>query len=183
MSASNEPLASATKATIESLRTLADAALASAEQVLALNVRTARSAIEDGAAKAATLAAAKAPVDLVELQKSLAQPGLQKAVEYSRSLGEISASARGELAKAVEAYLATVQQQSGELLKSMAKQAPVGSDAALANLQTAFDIASSSFDSFKQFAKQLGEVAEANVAAANRAALAAADAASKVSPA
>ena len=103
------------------------------------------------------------------IQASLAQPNVEKAVAYSRSVYEISAQTQEELSKMVEAQFADFQKQVGSLLDKASKSAPAGSDVAVAAVRSAIAAASSAFDNMNKAAKQVAEIAEANVAAATNA--------------
>ena len=85
-----EQFAAANKTNIETLLTLANTAFASAERLAALNLNTARSLLEDGVANTKALLAAKDVQELTNLQISLAQPVVEKAVAYTRSVYEIT---------------------------------------------------------------------------------------------
>ncbi|MBN8502743.1 MAG: phasin family protein, partial [Sphingomonadales bacterium] len=81
-----EQFASANKATIDSLLSLANTALASAERIAALNLNTARSVLEDSVSGAKAMMGAKDVQEALSIQASLAQPNVEKAVAYSRSV-------------------------------------------------------------------------------------------------
>jgi len=162
-----EQLATANKATVDSLLSLANTALASAERIAALNLNTARSLMEDSVSGAKALMGAK---DVQEaIQASLAQPNVEKAVAYSRSVYEISAQTQEELSKMVEAQFGDFQKTVAGLLDQAAKSAPAGSDVAVAAVKSAIAAANSAFDNMNKAAKQVAEIAEANVAAATNA--------------
>ena len=97
-----EQFAAANKTNIETLLTLANTAFASAERLAALNLNTARSLLEDGVANTKALLAAKDVQELVNLQVSLAQPIVEKAVAYARSVYEISSQSQEEMSKVFE---------------------------------------------------------------------------------
>lgn len=166
---SPEQFAVANKAAVDSLLSLANTALASAERVAALNLNTARSVLEDGVANAKALMGAKDVQEAVSMQAGLAQPGVEKAVAYSRSVYEISAQAQEELSKALEAQFSEFQKQVASLLDTAAKSAPAGSDVAVAAVKSAVAAATSAFDNMNKAAKQVAEITEANVAAATNA--------------
>jgi phasin family protein len=113
MSINPEQFAAANKATVDSLLSVANTALASAERIAALNLNTVRSALEDSVSGAKSVMAAKDPQEALKLQSSLTQPAVEKAVAYSRSVYEITSQTQQELAKMVEA-------QFGDFQKSMA---------------------------------------------------------------
>ncbi|MCL2830010.1 MAG: phasin family protein [Betaproteobacteria bacterium] len=164
-----EQFAAANKATVESLLSLANTALASAERVAALNLNTARSFLEDGVNNAKALMSAKDPQEALALHASLAQPNVEKAVTYSRSIYEISTQTQEEFSRLLESQFGEFQSQVASLLDKAAKSAPAGSDVAVAAVKSAIAAANSAFDSMNKAAKQVAEIAEANVAAATNA--------------
>ena len=164
-----EQLAGANKANVEAMLTLANTAFASAERLAALNLNTARAILEDGVANAKAMLGAKDVQELMSLQASLAQPAIEKAVAYSRSVYEISAQTQEEFSKLVEAQFAEVNKNVASTLDKAAKNAPAGSDVAVAAVKSAIAAANSAYDSMTKAAKQVAEIAEANVAAATSA--------------
>lgn len=169
-----EQVASANKANIESLLTVANTAFASAERLAALNLNTARSLLEDSLANAKTLMAAKDIQELMSLQASLAQPAVEKAVAYSHDVYEIAAQTQEELRKLAEAQFAEANKVMTVALDKAAKSAPAGSDVAVAAVKSAIAAANTAYDSMSKAAKQVAELAEANVAATANAAVKAA---------
>ncbi len=164
-----EQLASSNKANIEALLTIANTAFASAERLAALNLNTARSILEDSVTTAKTLLGAKDVQELVGLQSTLSQPALEKAVAYSRSLYEIATQTQEELTKVVEAQYSDINKNVSTALDKAVKNAPAGSDVAVAAVKSALAAANSAYDSVTKAAKQVAEIAEANVAAATNA--------------
>lgn len=164
-----EQFAAANKATVDSLLSLANTALASAERVAALNLHTARALIEDGMSNTKALLGAKDVQEAMSVQASLAQPNVEKAVAYSRSVYEISAQTQEEISKIVESQFTEFNKSVATLLDKAAKSAPAGSDVAVAAVKSAIAAANSAFDSMNKAAKQVAEIAEANVAAATNA--------------
>ncbi|MDK9724907.1 MAG: phasin family protein [Sterolibacteriaceae bacterium MAG5] len=164
-----EQLASANKANVENLLTVANTAFASAERLAALNLNTARTLLEDSVSNAKSLLAAKDVQELLSLQTALAQPALDKAVAYARSLYEISTQTQEEFGKIFEAQFAEVNKNVSTVLDKAAKNAPAGSDVAVAAVKSAIAAANSAYDTMTKAAKQVAEIAEANVAAATSA--------------
>ena len=164
-----EQFAATNKANIETLLTLANTAFASAERLAALNLNTARSLLEDGVANTKALLAAKDVQELVNLQASLAQPIVEKAVAYARSVYEITSQSQEEVSKVMESQVAEINKGVASALDKAAKSAPAGSDVAVAAVKSAIAAANSAYDSMSKAAKQVAEIAEANVAAATNA--------------
>jgi phasin family protein len=174
-----EQFAAANKASVDSLLSLANTALASAERIAALNLNTARSMLEDGVANTKAILGAKDPQEAMAVQASLAQPSVEKAVAYTRSIYEISAQSKEEVAKLLEGQFGDFQKQVAGLLDQAAKSAPAGSDVAVAAVKSAIAAATSAFDNMNKAAKQVADIAEANVTAATNATVKAVGATSK----
>jgi len=164
-----EQFAAANKASVDAMLTLANTALASAERIAALNLNTARSMLEDGVANAKAMLGAKDAQEFFSVQASIAQPSLEKAVAYSRSVYEISAQSKEEISKLIEAQFADFQKQVLALLEKATKNAPAGSDVAVSAVKSAIAADTSAFDSMNKAAKQVADIAETNVAAATNA--------------
>ncbi|MBP9712846.1 MAG: phasin family protein [Sterolibacterium sp.] len=157
------------KANVEALLNLANTVFASAERFAALNLNTARSLLEDSVANTKALLGAKDIQELVALQATLAQPTVEKALAYSRSVYEITAQTQEEISKVVEAQFAEANKTVTTALDKAAKNAPAGSDVAVAAVKSAIAAANSAYDSISKAAKQVAEITEANVAAATNA--------------
>jgi phasin family protein len=164
-----EQLSTANKANVETLLTIANTAFASAERLAALNLNTARVLLEDAVGNAKSLLAAKDAQELMSLQGALAQPALEKAVAYSRSVYEIATQTQEELNKVLEGQFAEINKNVSTALDKAVKNAPAGSDVAVAAVKSAIAAANSAYDSMTKAAKQVAEMTEANVAAATSA--------------
>ena len=159
----------ANKTNVEALLTLANTAFASAERLAALNLNTARGLLEDSVNNTKALLGAKDVQELVSLQSTMTQPGVEKAVAYSRNIYEIATQTQEEIAKIIEAQFSEANKTVANALDKAAKNAPAGSDVAVAAVKSAIAAASSAYDSLTKAAKQVAEVTEANVAAATNA--------------
>lgn len=164
-----DQIAAANKANVETALTFANTAFASAERIAALNLNTARTLLEESVSTAKSLMAAKDAQELVSLQGSLAQPSIDKAIAYSRSLYEIATQTQEEFSKIFEAQFAEVNKNVATALDKAAKNAPAGSDVAVAAVKSAIAAANSAYDTITKAAKQVAEITEANVAAATSA--------------
>ena len=169
MYATPENFAAANKAGIETLLSFANAAFAGVERLAALNLNTARTLLEDSVANAKTTMAIKDLQDFVALQSNLAQPAVEKAVAYAKSVYQIAAQSQEEFSKLFEGQVAEINKAGAEALDKAAKSAPAGSDVAVAAVKSAIAAANSAYDSVTKAAKQVAEIAEANVAAATSA--------------
>jgi phasin family protein len=168
MSINTEQFSAANRATVDSLLSVANTALASAERIAALNLNTARAALEDTASGVQSVLGAKDPQAALAAQKALAQPAVEKAVAYSRSVYEITSQTQQELAKMVEAQFGEFQKNVAGMVELAGKSAPAGSESAIAVIQNAIAAANSAFGNMSAVAKQFSEAAQANMTAATR---------------
>lgn len=164
-----EEFAAANKANIENLLTVANSAFANVERLSALNLNTARTLLEESLANTKAMLAAKDAQELISLQSALVQPLVEKAVAYNRSVYEIASQGQEEVSKLFEAQISELNKNLAAALDKAAKSAPAGSDVAVAAVKSAIAAANSAYDSVNKAAKQVAEIAEANVAAATSA--------------
>jgi phasin family protein len=174
MTVNTEKFVAANKAAVDSLLSVANTALASAERIAALNLNTARAALEDTVSGVQAIAGAKSPQDIASVATALTQPAIEKATAYARSVYEITSQSQGELTKMIEAQFGDFQKTIAGLVEQAAKSAPAGSESALAAVQNAMAAATSAFGNMNVVAKQFAEQAQTNVAAATKAVTAAA---------
>jgi phasin family protein len=170
-----EQFAAANKASVDALLSLANTALASAERIAALNLNTARSMLENGVANTKAVLGAKDPREALSLSAAQIKPAVEQSVAYNRSLYEISAQTKEEVSKQLESQFGDFQKQVASLLEKTAKNAPAGSDVAVAAVKSALEAANSAFDNMKNVVKQATELTEANLAKATSTAINAAN--------
>ena len=165
MAINTEQFAAANKATVDSLLSVANTALASAERITALNLNTARATLEDSVSNVKAALGAKDPKEAAIMQSSLAQPAVEKAIAYARSIQEISTETQQEFAKMIEAQFGGFQKTVNNLLEQATKSAPSGSEGAVTAIQNAISAANLAFGKMNTVAKQFTDAAQANVAA------------------
>ena len=165
-----EQIAAANRAGVEAIVGLANSQLAAFERLSALNVNATKAAYDDGIGHAKAMLNARDVQELVNLNAATAQPALEKAIAYSRSVYDVASQTQGELAKFLEARTAELNKNLVGLLDKVSKNAPAGSDAAVAAVNSALAAANSVYESFNKVAKQVAEIAETNFAAATTAA-------------
>jgi hypothetical protein len=102
----------------------------------------------------------------VNLQSTLATPAIEKAIAYSKSVYEVATETNAELSKVAEKRVAEWNENFTALLDKAVKNAPAGSDVAVAGIKSMLAAANSAYDNFAKVTKQATEIAEANVAAA-----------------
>lgn len=157
-----EQFIAAQKANVETAFGLANKAFEGVEKVVELNVQAAKSALNDAAENTKAALSAKDAQELLSLQASLLQPATEKAVAYGRQVYDIAAATNAEVSKVVEAQVAELQKNILAVVDSAVKNAPAGSENAVALVKSAVAAASNAYESVQKAAKQAAEVAESN---------------------
>lgn len=166
MSLTNEQILAAYKANLETLFGLTNKAFEGVEKLIELNVTASRAALNEAASHTQAAFAAKDAQELLALQASLFQPLAEKAASYSRHLYDIATGTTAEFTKVAEAQTAEAQKNFALLVDSATKNAPAGSESAVAAMKNAVSVASNAFESVQKAVKQATEAAEANFSAA-----------------
>ena len=162
-----EQFAAASKANLDAVAGLSQTAFAGFERVVELNLAAGKAAVSESFANAQSLLAAKNPQELLAAQAALVQPAFEKSASYSRHLYDIASSTGAELSKAVEGKVAEGQAAVKSLVEANLKNAPAGSDAAVAAFKTAYEASQTAAETLQKVAKQAAETAQANLKAAS----------------
>ena len=161
-----EQIQAANKATVEALLAVANTQFTALEKLATIQASAVKSAFEDSVANTRALLSAKDVQEFVTLQNSFTQPTIEKAIAYSKSVYEVATEANAELSKVAERRVAEWNENFVTLLDKVSKNAPAGSDVAVAAVKSMLAAANSAYDNLSKAAKQATEIAEANVAAA-----------------
>ncbi|MEO6354176.1 MAG: TIGR01841 family phasin [Burkholderiaceae bacterium] len=138
----------------------------SVEKVVALNLAAVKASSEESTAAAKQLLAAKDPQEFLALITDQAKLNAEKAQSYGRTLAEIASSTTAELNKATEAQVAETKDKITALVSEFTKNAPAGSEQAVAMLKSVIDNASAGYEQLNKTTKQATATAEAHVAKA-----------------
>ncbi|MDO8418674.1 MAG: phasin family protein [Rubrivivax sp.] len=174
-----EQMIAAHKANVETLFGLTAKAFEGVEKLVELNLQVARTTLTEAAETTQAALAVKDAQELLALQASLLQPAAEKAASYSRHLYDIMAGTQAEVAKVTESQLADSQKKVLALVDNAVKNAPAGSESAVALVKSAVAAANNAFDSVQKATKQATEVAEANFQAMTNSAVKATQTATK----
>lgn len=161
-----EQIQAAGKANVEAFLAVANAQFAALEKLANLNANAVKNAFDDSMTNTRALLGAKDVQELVAMQNTLAQPAVEKAIAYSKSVYELATQTNTELSKVAERRVAEWNENFVSMLDKVSKNAPAGSDVAVAAVKSMIAAANSAYDNFNKVAKQATEIAEANVAAA-----------------
>jgi phasin family protein len=142
---------------------LANQAVTGVERLTDLNLKALKSTMADSAAQTEALFSVKDVQGMLALQNSDLKAAAEKASAYSRELYEIASGFGGEFAKAAEARAAEAQKQINAFVDSAVKNAPKGTEQAVAALQSAVATAGTAFESVQKAVKQASEQAAASI--------------------
>ncbi len=157
-----EQVATAYKSNIETLFGLTSKAFEGVEKLVELNLQVAKAAMGEAAQTTKAALSVKDAQELMALQAGLLQPAAEKAAAYSRHLYDIAAATSAEVSKAVEATTSDAQAKFLSVVDSAVKNAPAGSENAVALVKSAVAAANNAFEGVQKAVKQATETAEAN---------------------
>jgi phasin family protein len=169
MSAIPEQVLARQKATVETLVAAHSAMFAGFEKLVDLNLKVMKATFDELSLTSQQAATLRDPQEATAWLSSFAQPSAEKALAYGKHVYDIVASVQGELSKLGESQVAEGQKQLLDAVDELAKNAPAGSESALAMLKNTLATANSAYDSVNKAARQAAQAAESNINAATNA--------------
>ncbi len=160
-----EQVMASQKANMETLLGLTSKAFESVEKIVELNMAASKAALAETGENAKAMLSVKDAQELMALQSGLMQPLAEKTAAYSRHLYEIASGTTSEFTKAMEGQAAQAQQQFTGMMDTATKNAPAGSEAAVAVMKSAVAAATNALESVQKAVKQATDVAESNFTA------------------
>ena len=153
------------KATFEATLAYAQASLASAEQLLKLNLDAARNTLEQASKNTSQLLSTQDPQDLLQLRSKIAQINMQQTASYAQSVYEIVSQSQASLTKLTEEQFSRLNQDMSANADHLAKGAP-GADIAAASVKSTLAATNAMMESLNRASKQFAELSEASIKAA-----------------
>ena len=150
------------KANIETMVGLTSKAFEGVEKIVELNLTASKTALAEMSDHAKAIFSVKDAQELLALQSGLMQPLAEKTAAYSRHLYDIASGSTAEFSKAFEEQAADTQKKFMGLVDTAAKNAPAGSETAVAVMKSAVAAANNALESVQKAVKQATEVAESN---------------------
>ncbi len=157
-----EQIIAAQKSQIDTLFGLTQKAFEGVEKLVELNLQATKAALSESANNTQALLSVKDGQELLNLQASMVQPLAEKTVAYSRHLYDIAAGTGAEFSKAAEATATDTQKKFMAVVDNAAKNAPAGSETAVAVMKSAVSAANNAIESVQKAVKQATDMAEAN---------------------
>lgn len=165
-----EQFSNATKASFDAqfavFTALTTKAIDGMEKLVDLNLAATRANLEESAAATRQLLSIKDPQEFLNLSQAQAKPNAEKALAYGRKLASIASSTQNEFSKAAEAQITDTNRKVIALVDEVSKNAPAGSEAAIAAIKSVIGNANAGFEQMSKAGKQALEAMEANLNAA-----------------
>jgi len=166
-----EQFANATKALfefqLETFNTLTSKAVQGVEQVVALNLATAKAQMEEQLATGKELSQSSDPKAAMSLAAAKVQPGVAGAAAYNEQLGAIIAEIREEFSRAADAHMTEAKSTLSALIYDVTKNVRPGSENAVQIVKTAIDNASAGYEQVTKATKQAVASVEEQIAKAS----------------
>lgn len=169
-----DQFASTQKANLDTLQGLSAKAFTGFEKFAELNLAAAKALLSESFEYTQSLLAVKDVQQFISLQTGLVAPSAEKAAAYGRHVYGIAVEASAEFTKAFESKAAEGQKAFGQAVDSLTKNAPAGTESAVAVLKSALASSHSAIESAQSAARQALSIAESNVTAVTEKALTAA---------
>ena len=142
-----------------------------ADKLLQLNVAAARALLQDGHAHVKQSLDAQDPRELLALQSTSIQPLAEKATSYAQQVYQILTATQAEFVRAVEVQAEAQQARTEQVLDSFSRNAPAGSETAVAAVKSALNAQNAAYESARKAAKQVVDLAQSNIDAVTAAAV------------
>ena len=166
-----EQIMASHKANIETMFGLTHKAFEGIEKLVELNVQATKAALAETANHAQAVMGVKDAQELMALQAGMVQPLAEKTAAYSKHLYDIAAAAGADMTKNIEAQAAETQKKVMTLVDSATKNAPAGSETAVAAMKSAVAAANNAFETVQKAVKQATDMAETSFNTASATAL------------
>ena len=156
------------KAGADMMAALMQAAFNSVEQLAALNFAATREFFDVTTQNAHQLLNIKDPQDLVKMNTTMAQPNVQKMIEYSNNLYALAAKLQKDMTAILEAQYGNLTRTVASTLEQSGT-AVAGGDVFASTMKSMLDTANAAYGNLTQMTRQLTEMADANLQAATSA--------------
>ncbi|MEF8701487.1 MAG: phasin family protein [Candidatus Accumulibacter sp. UW26] len=163
-----EKLAQSQQANAQVMMTLVRTAFHGLEQLSALNLAASRELFNSSASGAQQMLGVKDPKELGNIAGAIARPNVEKLLEYSRSLYELSANMQREITSVMEDQYTNIRQGAAGLIDKSGAS-PIAGDVFGSAMKQMMNASTTAFENISQMAKQMTDIVDTNVKAASTA--------------
>ena len=136
------------------------------QRLAEVNLEAARSAMEQSAEQIRALLAAKDVNTLTNLVATFAQPSAEKFTAYAQAVYAITSETNADLTKMVQQQIARQNEQLAAAIEELAKNAPSGSEGAMAFIRQAMATANSNYEQLNDSMKRYLDMGAAQMGGA-----------------
>lgn len=179
MSYTPEQFVATNQSNFQALAVLATQSFAGFEKLVELNLATAKAVLGEAFNHTSAALGAKDAQELLALQVGMLQPMTEKFAAYGQNVYTIATGTGAEFSKTIEAKFSEAQAALTDAMENFLKNAPAGTETAVAAFKSAVTASKSVIESAQSSARKAAEVVESNFAAAANQATSAATSSSK----
>ena len=166
-----ETFTAAQKTNLQAVQGLTQQAFAGVEKLVELNLAASKAAMGESFTHLQALMGAKDVKDAVALQTAFVQPMAAKSAAYLQHVQSIATDSNAGFTAAVEAKLAETQKAFGVAVDGLVKNAPAGSEAAVAAFKNAVTTSQNAMESAQVSMKKATEMAQTSFATVSKQAM------------
>jgi len=160
-----EQFTATNKANLQALEGMTTQAFSGIEKLVELNMTASKALLSESFRHIQSVLGAKDAQELLALQSGLLKPLAEKSAAYAQHVQTIVTGSGAEFIKAVEAKTAEAQKAFNGVVENLAKNAPAGSESAVAAFKNALTAGQNAVESAQTSAKKAVEVAQSNFTA------------------
>ena len=161
-----EQFTATNKANLQALQGFTTQAFSGLEKLVELNMAASKAVLEESFAHTQAVLGAKDPKEVLALQSGLLKPLADKSAAYAQHVQAILTGSTADFTKAVEAKTAEAQKAFDGVLENLTKNAPAGSETAVAAFKSALTAGQNAIETAQAQAKKAVETAQATFTAA-----------------
>lgn len=160
-----EQFTATSKSNVQAMAAFGTNVFASYEKLVELNLAASKAMMTESFDNMQTVLGAKDPSEFLSLQAGSLQSMAEKSTAYANHVAAIVAESGSEITKKFEESFAESQKSLSALVENIAKNAPAGSEAAMAMIKSTVSASQNAIESAQNSAKNAMATAESNYAA------------------
>jgi phasin family protein len=157
-----EQFSTTNQANLQALEGLTTKAYAGVEKLVELNMASSKAILGESFSHVQAIMGVKDAQELIALQTSFIKPMAEKSAAYFQHVQTIATGTGAEFTKAVEAKTSEAQKAFGGAVDQLVKNAPAGTESAVAAFKSALTAGQNAVETAKTSAKKAVEVAQTN---------------------
>lgn len=173
----SEQFIASNKDNLQALEGAVQQAYAGVEKLAELNMAASKAALNESFSHIQASFGVKSPQEFISLQTAFFKPVAEKSAAYLQHVQTIATESSADLPQIVESKIAEAKKTLDAALENMEKNAPAGTETAVAAFKNALSTSQKAVDAAQASAKKAVQAAQANFAAVSKQAM---DAAKKV---